>query len=1574
MTNSTNGSEIAIIGMAGRFPGEKTIDKFWQNLQNGVESISFFTDEELLASGTNPVILNDPKFVKARAVLEDVECFDAAFFGFNPREAEITDPQQRLFLECAWEALERAGYDSEKYQGAIGVFGGTSLNSYMLEAYTQGNLIDSVDVQQLAIASDKDFLTTRVSYKLNLEGPSYTIQTACSTSLVAVHLACQSLLNGECDIALAGGVSISSSRKAGYLYKEGGISSPDGHCRAFDANARGTVSGEGVGIVVLKRLEDALAEGDFINAVIKGSATNNDGSFKVSYTAPRIDSQARAIRMAQVMAEVEPETIAYIEAHGTGTPMGDPIEIAALTQAFRADTEKNGFCAIGSLKTNIGHLDAAAGVAGLIKTVLALQHKQIPPSLHFCSPNRQIDFANSPFYVNTQLSEWQTNGIPRRAGVSSFGIGGTNAHVILEEAPAVEVSSTSRPWQLLMLSAKTETALETATTNLVNYLKERVKSQNSNPPSKIQNPKSKIDRLADVAYTLQVGRRDFDYRRMLVCQTLDDAVQALSTLDSQRVFTHYQEPSNCPVVFMFSGQGSQYVNMALELYQHEPIFTEHVDNCCEQLKPHLGLDLRHVLYPNATQEQEATQQLQQTHITQPALFVIEYALAKLWMAWGVHPEVMIGHSIGEYVAACLAGVFSLEDALWLVAARGRLMQQLPSGAMLSIQLPEQEVQTLLGEDLALAASNSPASSVVSGSAEEIAQLQQTLQEKSIPYRKLHTSHAFHSPMMEPMIEPFTKLLRQVTFNPPQIPFVSNLTGTWITPAEATNPNYWARHLRQPVRFSAGLTELLKRPERVLLEVGPGRTLSTFAKQHQSDNGVLNSLRHPQEQQSDVAFLLNSLGRLWLAGVKVDWLSFYANERRHRLPLPTYPFDRQRYWIDLPKLEQAAPKKPVSSERKPDLADWFYIPVWKQSLPPVPREIPQREKLKSRWLVFVDECGVGSQIATRLQNEGHDVICVRGGEQFGRTSDREYIINPRSKNDYYTLIGELLTQNQLPDTIIHLWSVTLTPELRPASLTSFEQIQHLGFYSLLFLSQALDKQLVTEPLKIWVVSNGMHGVESADALYPEKTTLLGLCKVIPQEYSNITCQTLDFVHKLGFPSEQNLLPSASHLLPSFEKAIDQLLAELTGLSPDLAIAYRGHQRWIQTFEPVRFDNRTQRPKRLREGGVYLITGGLGKIGLILAQHLARTMQAKLILIGRSGLPAKSEWEQWLATHDDRISTRIRQVQELEELGAEVLVWSADVADEAQMRLAIAQAEERFGKIHGVIHAAATLGDKFHRTIQETGYSECDWQFQPKVYGLYTLEKVLQGKELDFCLLMSSIASVLGGVAVAAYSAANAFVDAFAHKQHQLNLSHWCSANWFQADKEQSAEVFQRETVEVFQRILSNPPVPQVTMWRSDLTAAIDKWIKRESWTTQKDAQPIKPTPALYSSLNRRNPYVAPSNEIERKIASIYQHLLGIEQVGIHDNFFELGGNSLIGTQLISQLRKEFQVELSVRHVFERPTVAEQALVIQQSQEQAENKNIHAIPRSDRGNAQEILANIDQLSDEEVNSLLSGILSE
>ncbi|NET60311.1 MAG: acyltransferase domain-containing protein, partial [Symploca sp. SIO2E6] len=766
----------------------------------------------------------------------------------------------------------------------------------------------------------------------------FTVQTACSTSLVAVHLACQSLLTGECDMALAGGVSIHIPQKTGYLYQEGMILSPDGHCRTFDAKAKGTLAGSGLGIVVLKRLEEAIANGDYIYAQIKGSAINNDGSSKVGYTAPSVEGQAAVISEAQSIAGIDPETITYIEAHGTATPLGDPIEIAALTKVFRGTTEKKGFCAIGSLKTNMGHLDTAAGVAGLLKTVLALKHKKIPPSLNFETPNPTIDFANSPFYVNTSLSEWNRNGTPRRAGVSSFGIGGTNAHVVLEEAPTLEPSSTSRPWQLLILSAKTSSALETATTNLAAYLQ--------------QHPEIN---LADVAYTLQVGRTAFEHRRMLVCQDLDDALkkqgrrqeaegrreegltgffhsigganhssgalQALATPERPPVFTHYQEPTERSVVFLFSGQGAQYVNMAQELYQTELTFRTQVDVCSELLIPHLGIDLRSILYPNQEQTEAAASQLKQTAIAQSALFVVSYALAMLWQEWGVSPQAMMGHSIGEYVAATLAGVFSLEDALVLVAKRGQLMQQQPPGAMLAVSLSEQECQALLDHQLSLAAINGLSQCVVSGPIEAIDTFQQQLLAQGVESRRLHTSHAFHSQMMEPVVEPFIEQLKQLPLHPPQIPYISNVTGTWITTEQATDPNYWGKHLRQTVRFANGLQVLLQDPHLLLLEVGPGRTLSMLAKQHPQATGaiIFSSVRHPQNSQSDVAFLLNTLGNLWLNGLAINWSGFAIHEHHHRLPLPTYPFERERYWIYAPANAQLGntptlrPKQPISPQ-------------------------------------------------------------------------------------------------------------------------------------------------------------------------------------------------------------------------------------------------------------------------------------------------------------------------------------------------------------------------------------------------------------------------------------------------------------------------------------------------------------------------------------------------------------------------------------------------------------------------------------------------------------------------------------
>ncbi|BAZ21896.1 beta-ketoacyl synthase [Kalymmatonema gypsitolerans NIES-4073] len=919
--NEFNNSEIAIIAVAGRFPGAKDIESFWQNIHDGVESISRFTNEELLNSGVSPDLLSNSNYVKASPVVSDIELFDANFFAYSAKEAELIDPQQRVFLELAWEAIEKAGYDPQTYNGLIGVYAGVGMNHYLIKnIYPNHQLLETVDPLQLVISNEKDFLPTRVAYKLNLTGPAVNVQTACSTSLVAVHQACQSLLNGECDMALAGGVSISIPQKTGYLYQPEMILSPDGHCRSFDAKAQGTVASSGAGIVVLKRLKDARGDRDHIHAIIKGSAINNDGAMKVGYTAPSVSGQAAVIGEAQALAGVDAETISYIEAHGTATPLGDPIEIAALTQAFTQSTDKKGFCAIGSVKTNLGHLDTAAGVTGLIKTVLALQHKMLPPSLHFETPNPKIDFANSPFYVNTTLTEWKTNNTPRRAGVSSFGMGGTNAHVILEEAPIQVKSQKSKgasalggeprllqlafksEYFLLCLSAKSENALEKATANLITHLKEHPELN-----------------LGDVAYTLNSGRQGFNHRRMLICHDLEDAVKALNTLEPKQVFTNYTEITERSVVFMFPGQGSQYVNMAREIYQTETVFREQVDYCSEILKPILGLDLRQILYPSDEKIDEVSKQLQQTAIAQPALFVIEYALAQLWQSWGVQPQAAIGHSIGEYVAATLAEVFSLEDALSLVAARGQMMQQLSTGAMLSVPLPADKVKSLLGQELSLAAINQPLQCVVSGSTAAVDALQNQLAAQGIECRRLHTNHAFHSQMMEPILEAFAERVKKVTLNPPKLPYISNLTGTWITVTQATNPDYYAQHLRSTVLFAQGVEKLLATPEQILLEVGPGHTLTTLVKRHPDKAAaqtVLTSVRHPQEEKSDNRVLFTTLGQLWLAGVKVDWFGFYSQDEYYRLPLPTYPFERQRYWIEPPKKHSDEPLK-IASLPKPD---------------------------------------------------------------------------------------------------------------------------------------------------------------------------------------------------------------------------------------------------------------------------------------------------------------------------------------------------------------------------------------------------------------------------------------------------------------------------------------------------------------------------------------------------------------------------------------------------------------------------------------------------------------------------------
>ncbi len=1481
-TSETTGLEIAVIGLSGRFPKSKNIESFWENLIGGVELVSVFPDSE--GNGGQPA-----KKIKAGGILEDVDLFDASFFGLNSREAETMDPQHRLFLECAVEALENAGYDSQRENRPIGVYAGVGMGTYLLYNLAPNpDLVESRGFLQTLVGVDKDYLATRVSYKLDLTGPSLSVGTACSSSLVAVHLACQSLLAGECDMSLAAGVAVKIPQ-SGLTLSPDEIVSADGHCKAFDAKADGTVGGNGIGVVVLKRLEDAIADRDHIYAVIKGSAINNDGAFKVGYTAPSEEGQIRAIKAAQLMAEVEPETISYMETHGTGTAMGDPIEIAAMTRAFRTSTvreatpkeSRKGYCAIGSVKTNVGHLDAAAGITGLIKTILALDRQLIPPILNYSRPNPRIDFANSPFYVNDKLQEWTCNGSPRRAGVSSFGIGGTNAHIVLEETPTLTPASTSRPWQLLLLSAKSATALEKATENLAQFLQTDSKSN-----------------LADIAYTLQVGRREFSHRRAVVVENATEAIAALTN----GAMSATPALDNPPVVFLFPGQGSQYINMARQVYESEPLFRQECDLCFEILQNHLDTDLRQLLYPTEEPGAEAKNTLKQTAIAGPALFVIEYALARLWMSWGVRPQSLLGHSIGEYVAACLAGIFSLEDALATVALRGRLMQECPQGTMLSVELGAQDVTSYLNDDLTLAVCNAPQLSVISGSGAAIEALQNRLQKAEIACRPLHTSHAFHSPLMEEAIAPLLRHLEGVSLHPPEIPVISNVTGKELTPEQATDPQYWARHLRQTVRFSEGVEELLRDETALFLEVGPGKTASTLVKQQGNGRIAISSLPHPKDPISAEKCLLSTLSRLWLAGVEVDWSGFYGDEKRDRVPLPTYPFERQRYWVDAPQ-PTAKPQK-STKERQPQ--EWLYAPQW-QSAPW--EKISENEAKLARVLVFSDRCGLGENLVQQLHTQGKTAVVVEVGDRFTRNGEQGYAIAPNSTADYEALFADLRDRDLLPTSLVHLWTID-SKGYPQKGWEEIEQSQDIGFFSLLEIARAAGKQKWHQPLHINVITNNMQPVTPDGIVYPERATVLGAVKVIPLEYPKLTCRSIDF---------------HSSALEDSQAASARLLEELTASDP--ICAYREDERWLPTFSRVSLEA-TSQPPRIKEGGAYLITGGLGGIGLVLARYLAKTAQAKLLLTGRSALPPRQEWETWQG--DEAIAEKIRAIQELESLGAQVMIARADVCDRSAMEKAIGEFRAQYGTLHGIIHAAGVPGGGI---IQRKSRETAQTVLAPKVWGTLVLDAIVKDIPLDFFVLCSSLASIKGGFGQVDYTAANAFLDAFARYKTTagifttaINWDAWqevgMAARSDRSQVEFADGLFPDEGVEIFARILASS--------LSQVLVSIEDFLEEKNGlpvsSPDIDISERESSRSGYSRPQLDTPYLAPRNTREQEISTIWENYLGIVPIGVRDDFFALGGHSLLATRLIAKLSETFATEILLSELFDAPTIAGLAEII------------------------------------------------
>ncbi|WP_447930839.1 type I polyketide synthase [Sphingopyxis fribergensis] len=1319
---------IAIVGMSCRFAGARGVDEYWDLLRGGCEAIRTYSDEELIAAGVDPKLLRSRNYVRRGAPLEDMECFDATLFGMSPRDAAIMDPQHRHFLECTWEAFENAGHTPQRFDGVIGVFAGSGHNAYMpYNLLTNAKLVSDVGLFLLRHTSnDKDFLTTRVSYLFDLKGPSINVQTACSTSLVSIHMATQSLLNGECDMAIAGGSSIELPHRQGYLYEEGEILSPDGHCRPFDAASQGTVFGSGVAVLALRRLEDAVAAGDHIYAVLRGSAINNDGAGKVGYLAPSVDGQAKVIAEALAIADIDAGSVSYVEAHGTGTPVGDPIELAALTQAFRQSTDRVGHCAIGSVKANIGHTDTAAGAAGLIKVALALHNGELPASLNFDVPNPSLGLEGSPFRVQSERAPWNasSNGTPRRAGISSLGVGGTNAHVVVEEAPPREASGPSRRRQLLLCTGKSSGALQANAAALADFIATRTQVG-----------------LPDTAFTLSIGRQHLSNRGFAIAGSGEEAIVRLRDIAAKDM-PKAKLVMERPVAFMFCGAGPQHVDMARDLYETEPLFRQAVDTGLAILERIGAGPVRRWLFPTDADRRQAAAEMERPSIALPALFIIQTALARLWMSVGVQPSAMIGHSSGEYAAAHLAGVIDMEAGLRIVTTRGRLFEKICDGGMLSVPLSEDELRSLLPPELSIAAINAPELCVVSGPAASVAAFNEQLAAREIESQVVRISVAAHSPMLDPILPEFRELMRTIDLRQPAIPFASNLTGDWATAADVTDPEYWVRHLRETVRFTDGLRRLLDDPERALLEVGPGRGMGSLARQHPDhprDQPVISSMRHPEQRIDDDAAWLDALGQLWTVGVEVDWDAFWHGEQRLRIPLPTYRFERQRHWYEAGARLAVADGVGHAADRSDDPAEWQYEPIWTRSY------LDASGMPEGAALVMEDAQGLGGEIARRLREAGRDVVVVRAGDRFGRLGGGLFSVNPASQADYGRLFDILGAENRLPTQIYHCWLVTGSGRRQPDA----RQQQEHGFYSMIALSRELSHQIGDEPVDIVILTDRAQRIGADGGLMPAKATVMGAASVVPTEYPNLRIRCVDVA-----------LSSPGVTADLAEAALGELAAEWT----DRTIAYRGGERWVQKFSqvPAAQARRMAAMPALRPEATYLVTGGLGGLGLAIARHLCDNGGARIALLGRSALPPRETWSDTLAdgAADPVTQDRIRKVIALEASGATVEVVAADVGNARALRDAVRGIQAKLGSITGVFHAAGTLDDGL---IETKSRAAMEAVMRPKVAGTLALEEALKGQKPEFIMLFSSISAFAGLPGQADYAAANAFLDAYAQSR-------------------------------------------------------------------------------------------------------------------------------------------------------------------------------------------------------------------
>ncbi|WCK04444.1 type I polyketide synthase [Agrobacterium tumefaciens] len=1457
---------VAIIGLAGRFPGADDIDGFWQLLANGGSGLTTVTDADLESAGIDPQLAGQPDYVRVWGGFSDPTAFDAGFFGYAPREAQLLDPQQRVFLECAWNALEHAGYGSGKSRGRTGVYAGGSLNYHFTHIHSDPSLRDSVAPLQAGLGNVSGMIASRVAYHLDLDGPSVGVQATCATGLVSVHLAVQALLSGECEMAVAGAVSVGQPRPAGYLYEAGGIGAPDGQCRPFDAAASGTIFTNGVGAVILKRLGDAKAAGDTVYAVIVGSAIGNDGSSKVGLTAPSVKGQASVLKKALNNAGIAPSAVDYVEAHATATAIGDPIELTALNRIYGPSLRAEGrTCLIGSLKGNVGHMDAAAGIGGLIKTVLALRHECLPASGNFTTPSSACDFESGPFRVAAGKSDWKADAErPRRAAISAFGMGGSNAHVIIEEAPAGQEWAEGETGALLLpLSARSAASLAAMQSSLSDALSKTGKHQGVS--------------LADVAHTLQTGRETFNHRSITLATSLSDAAERLQAASGPG-FATGQIPQHDPsLVFMFPGQGSQHVGMARSLYEREEHFRAALDECLSLIPD--DLEIRALLLAGPDASDTA---LDRTDRAQPALFAVEYALARMWMQKGLQPRAMIGHSVGEYVAACLAGVFSLKDAMFLVLARGRLMQSCAAGGMLSVMLTEADLRARLDEGLEIAAVNGPGSCVVAGDTEVLHRFAERLEKDGAGCRLLRTSHAFHSAAMEPILEEFAGLFDGIALSVPAIDVMSNLFGNWLQAEEACNPAYWTEHLRRAVNFSDGMKHLLELSAPVLLEVGPGSTLSRLARQQANDDcRIVTSLPDAAGTADAANHALLAFGQLWLAGIDVRWEALDNGSPRRRVGLPGYHFERQSYWIAPPT---AGREMAVAATHRP-MAEWFHQPVWKTR----PLKIGVSAAAKGRWLVF--------GAALPEIPHGIDAVVVGEGATFS-ASEKAYTIDPASAEHLVALFDDLAKKNWTPDQIISGFGLA-DMDLQDAAWN---------------FALALAGTLAGGALRpdVTFIGRSMHGIFAADEVQPAKARINGLARMLSQELPGLSCRSIDVQ---GLP-DANAAKCLRDVVSSPLVEGEQIYALRDGILFSLS-----HER-VELSD-------VEAGSLAKPGETYLVIGELlGGLGLVYARALIKA-GAKVILAGRAGIPLVPDWERWLASHSPRhpVSLFIQTLRSLGTPGKDYLLFSGDVSEVQWLRSVLEEGEKSLGTVKGVFHTAA-MGDQYFGLLGNESFDTKSLQ-TVKSGTIDALDRVLGQRNDIFVLVQSSLSSIVGGKGLGRYAAENAYLDAFVSAKRHVSGPVWKSVNWdacasvhaTEAGHAAHREITPEEVWQITALVLSQASPASIVVTPYDLENRPAADVQGSDGATANGQKSAR------SGVSAA--YAAPQGPLEEEVVAIMAELLGINGIGVADNFFELGGHSLLAIQVVARLRKRFDVEIPMRALlFDAPTAAGLARVIQE----------------------------------------------